>query len=79
MAKQLHLDLLAAFERAGLHQIGPVGAIEQFEPQIHRLLEESEATTQLVCIIRTGFVLRDGDSSVVIRPALVRPVNGGTS
>jgi molecular chaperone GrpE (heat shock protein) len=79
VAKQLHLDLLAAFERAGLHQIGPVGAIEQFEPQIHRLLEESEATTQLVCIIRTGFVLRDGDSSVVIRPALVRPVNGGTS
>jgi molecular chaperone GrpE (heat shock protein) len=78
-SRRFYLDLIAAFEQAGLHQIGSVGATEPFDPQIHRLLQESEATIQLVCVIRTGFVLRDGDGSVVIRPALVRPIGGGTS
>lgn len=73
-ARQFRDDLLAALERAGVRQVGPVGRTESFDPQKHRLLGDQEGAPGKVVTVRAGYALTHDDHEVVVRHALVRPV-----
>lgn len=73
-ARQLQRDIAAAFQSAGVIQLGSVGSNEVFDPNKHRLLQDQESPVRQVVIVRSGFLLTDGKETIVIRHALVRPV-----
>jgi len=71
--------LLAAFERSGLIRISFIGETVRFDPQTHRLIQETSASVETVKVVRSGYALRDTNGSTIIRPALVRPMEERTS
>jgi molecular chaperone GrpE len=68
-------ELLAAFERHGLHRIDPMG--ERFDHNFHQAIFESERpevpTGTIVEVLQPGYVLHDR----LLRPAMVGVAKGG--
>lgn len=73
-AHRLYDEMIGAYNQSGLQQVGDFGEVEGFNPQVHRLLDESSTSVSNVVIIRSGYVLKYGNEEVIVRHALVRPL-----
>jgi molecular chaperone GrpE (heat shock protein) len=73
-ATNLRDDFISALEQIGVVEVGVSNTVQVFDPHMHELLQESNSAIGTVVIARPGFMLRDGDAMVLLRRALVRPV-----